>query len=80
MPVDLKQFLPHVEHCDLSEADKLALLEDLWSIISSFADEAWGLCPSQNIANDNVRFSGIKPLISLESLDADNSNEQAAGE
>ncbi len=48
MAVDLKQFLSYVEHCDLSEAEKLALLEDLQSIMSSFADDAWGLCPTQH--------------------------------
>jgi len=79
MPVDLNQFLPYVEHCDLSEEQKLALLEDLWSIMSSFADEAWGLCPTQHFANDNEAFSGIKPLNTVEYLHADNANEPLAG-
>ena len=38
MTIDLKQFLPHVEHCNLTEEQKLALLADLWSIMESFAD------------------------------------------
>lgn len=71
----LKQFLPYVEHCDLTEDQKLELLADLWSILESFADEAWGLCPSQNFANDNARFSGVKPLIPIKYPYADNSNE-----
>lgn len=75
----LKQFLPYVEHCDLSEDQKLELLADLWSIMESFADEAWGLCPTQHFANDNEGLSGIKPLNSIESLHADNSNEPQAG-
>ena len=79
MPIDLKQFLPYVEHCDLSEEQKLALLEDLRSILSSFVDEAWGLCPTQNYANDNERISGIKPLIPINYPDADNSNEPLTG-
>lgn len=79
MPIDLKQFLPYVEHCDLSEEQKLALLEDLRSILSSFVDEAWGLCPTQNFANDNERISGIKPLIPIKYPDADNSNEPLPG-
>lgn len=80
MPVDLKQFLPFVEHCDLSEAQKLELLADLWSIMESFADEAWGLCPTQHFANDNERFSGIKPLKPIDYTYADNANEPLSGE
>lgn len=79
MALDLKQFLPYVAHCDLSEEQKLALLEDLRSILSSFVDEAWGLCPTQNFANDNARFSGVKPLKNIEYPDADNSNDPPSG-
>lgn len=75
MPVDLKQFLPYVEHCDLTEEQKLALLEDLWSIVSSFVDEAWGLCPTQHFTEKSGQFSGLKPLSPIEYRHADNSNE-----
>ena len=80
MTVDLKQFLPFVEHCDLTEEQKLEVLADLWSIMESFADEAWGLCPTQHFANDNVRFSGIKSLNTIEYLRAENANEPSPGE
>lgn len=80
MPVDLKQFLPFVEHCDLSEEQKLALLADLWLIMESFADEAWGLSPTQNFANDNERLSGIKPLNPIDYPHADNANEPLSQE
>ncbi len=76
----LKQFLPHVEHCNLTEEQKLALLADLWSIMESFADEAWGLSPTQQFTNDNERFSGIKSLNSIDYLHTDNANEPLAGE
>lgn len=76
MALDLKQFLPLVKHCDLTEDEKLAVLEDLHAILSSFVDEAWGLCPTQNFANDNDRFSSVTPLNSLEYSHADNANEQ----
>ncbi|MFA7307833.1 MAG: hypothetical protein WC026_14295 [Hyphomicrobium sp.] len=75
----LRQFLPHVEHCNLSEAEKLELLADLWSIMESFADEAWGLCPTQHFANDNERLSGIKPLNNINYPHADNANEALPG-
>jgi hypothetical protein len=79
MPIDLKQFLPYVEHCDLTEEQKLELLADLWSIMESFADEAWGLCPTQHFANDNARFSSNKPLITIDYFNATNANEPLPG-
>lgn len=79
MPADMKQFLPYVEHCDLTENQKLEILADLWSIMESFADEAWGLCPTQHIANDNLPFSGIKPLNCIKYTGATNTNDPPAG-
>ncbi len=76
----LKQFLPHIEHCDLSEAQKLELLADLWSIMESFADEAWGLCEPHKFVNDNEPFSGVKPLIPINYPNADNLNEPGLGD
>lgn len=75
MPVDLKQFLPYVEHCDLTEAQKLELLADLWSILECFADDAWGVVPKHDFANDNEQFSRTKPLNTVECKYADNTNE-----
>lgn len=71
----LKQFLPYVEHCDLTEAQKLELLADLWSIMESFADDAWGIVAKNDFANDNKQFSRIKSLNGIEHLDAANANE-----
>lgn len=71
----LKQFLPYVEHCDLTEAQKLELLADLWSIMESFADEAWGIVANYDLANDNEQFSRIKPLNTIDYKHADNANE-----
>lgn len=74
MTTDLKQFLPYVEHCDLTEAQKLELLADLWSIMESFADDAWGVVPKHDFANDNEQLSRIKPLNTVDYMHADNAN------
>lgn len=79
MTTDLRQFLPHLAHCDLSEEQKLEILADLWSIMGSFADEAWGLCPTESSANDNAQFSRIKSLNTIKSKPADNANEPPPG-
>lgn len=70
----LKQFLPYVEHCDLTEAQKLELLADLWSIMESFADEAWGIVAKNDFANDNEQFARIKPLNTIDYTHAENAN------
>lgn len=74
MSVDLKQFLPYVEHCNLTEAEKLELLADLWSIMESFADDAWGVVPKHSFANDNAQFARKKSSVSVECKSAENSN------
>lgn len=71
----LKQFLPYVEHCNLTETQKLELLADLWSIMESFADEAWGVVPAHDFVNDNEQMSRIKSLKTIEYIDAANANE-----
>lgn len=39
----LEQFLPYVAHCEVSHEMKMQILRDLWSVMESFADEAWGI-------------------------------------
>jgi len=41
----LKQFLPYLEHATVSEEMKIEILRDLWKVMESFADEAWGIKP-----------------------------------
>jgi hypothetical protein len=78
MSAEIESYLQYLEHCDLSREEKLAILEDLWSIMQSFVDEAWGLCPSQHIANDNrpiaTQLDSNKPLEMLSSFHAANTN------
>jgi hypothetical protein len=79
MTTDLRQFLPYIAHCDLTEEQKLEILADLWSIMGSFADEAWGLCPTETFVNDNEQFSRINSLNTIEFKPADNANEPPPG-
>jgi len=76
--VDLNQFRQYVEHCDLSDEQKMALLEDLWSIVQSFVDEAWGLCPTQFAANENQQNTTVKALEMLDYPHADNASDKAS--
>lgn len=41
----LEQFLPYLEGSNVSEETKIEILRDLWKVMESFADEAWGIGP-----------------------------------
>lgn len=47
LEIDLDAYLPLFEDDDISEADKRALLEALWSIMMSFIQIGWGVHPVQ---------------------------------
>jgi len=38
----VRDYLAHLEHTNLSEAQKIELLQTLWSIMSTFVDLAFG--------------------------------------
>ncbi|SFF97072.1 hypothetical protein SAMN05518801_104249 [Novosphingobium sp. CF614] len=44
---DLTQYLSLFDDDEISEADKLALLDALWSIIQSLVHLGWGVHPAQ---------------------------------
>jgi len=43
----LEQFLPYLEHSNVSAEMKMQILRDLCRVLESFVDEAWGTCPIQ---------------------------------
>lgn len=45
----LEQFLPYLEHSNVSEEMKMQILRDLRKVLESFVDEAWGTCPIQQV-------------------------------
>jgi hypothetical protein len=40
---DLREYLPHLDGTNLSEDQKIELLQTLWSIISAFVDQGFGV-------------------------------------
>jgi len=73
----IDEFLPYLDNSDLSPEDKRILLEHLWSVVESFADDAWGLSPTQHsAANDNgQQISTTEEFNSVKCLHADNDNQ-----
>ena len=52
---DLREYLVHLDHTQLSEAQKLEVLQALWSIMSTLVDLAFGTDPVQQALSDQVR-------------------------
>lgn len=42
VPLDIEKYRAYLQHTDLSEEQKAALLQTLWSIASTFVDLAFG--------------------------------------
>lgn len=47
LEVDLSRYAPLFDDEGVSDADKMALMEALWSIMMSFAQMGWGVHPVQ---------------------------------
>ncbi len=71
MPVNIEKYRQYVDHCDMTEEQKVAFLETLWSIMESFVDDAWGNTPAANDnqrGNDENSSSNIMKLIDYSSI------------
>lgn len=51
-PLDVNKYRSHVENFDLTEEQKLELLETLWSIMTAFVDLGFGADAVQYIFRD----------------------------
>lgn len=55
MPLDVDKYRPYLDGYDLTEDQKIAMIEALWSIAEAVSDLAYGVHGSQlvEVANDN---------------------------
>lgn len=66
---DLREYLAFLDDTNLSEAQKIELLQTLWSIMSAFVDLAFGTDPVQQVLpsitasqhTDDSIVSAVKP-------------------
>jgi hypothetical protein len=61
-PEHLREYLVHLDHTQLSEAQKLEVLQALWSIMSTLVDLAFGTDPVQQALSDRVRPGPLNPI------------------
>ncbi len=53
MQPDINKYLPMLENMDLTREQKIELIHDLWLIMESFVDRAFGIHPDQIHAKKN---------------------------
>ena len=53
MQPDINKYLPMLENMDLTRDQKIELIHDLWLIMESFVDRAFGIHPDQINAKKN---------------------------
>lgn len=53
MQPDINKYLPMLENMDLSREQKIELIHDLWNIMESFVDRAYGIHPDQQATKKN---------------------------
>lgn len=62
LPLDVKKYQRHVEDFDLTEEQKVELLETLWSIMAAFVDLGFGRdsvqCIFQSIGSNSLNSEG----------------------
>ncbi|MCI0667485.1 MAG: hypothetical protein L0Y43_05470 [Methylococcaceae bacterium] len=65
LPMDVKKYARHVEGFDLTQEQKVELLETLWSILTAFVDLGFGADSVQCLFRDvrpNSLHSGGDPV------------------
>jgi len=69
MPLDINKYRHYVDHFDGSDKQKAEMIQDVWSMMQCFVDQAFGLHPVQQCLEDteNTDLQGLPE--SLESKD-----------
>jgi len=60
---DWTDWLPYLEDQDISEVDKRALIETLWSIVVAFVDLGWQLNPKPEVCGEVLDLKAILTAI-----------------
>ena len=68
-----QDWLPYLEDQDLSEADKLELIETLWSLVVAFVDLGFGLTSDPINCENSI---DLKTLLENSVLNSDQANNK----
>lgn len=67
MPLDMNKYWKYVDEFDLTEKQKVELLQSVWSIMESFVDTAFGLHPAQNSRDKALEKDLQSPIMDVKS-------------
>lgn len=67
MKPDIDKYLPMLDGMDLSREQKVQLIHDLWNIMQSFVDRAFGIHPLQQVCNKTLNSDLQESILRLES-------------
>lgn len=70
MKPDINKYLPMLDGMDLSREQKIKLIHDLWHIMQSFVDRAFGVHPLQQCRGINYKsdLQDLDESINLNSI------------
>ncbi|MDT7043963.1 hypothetical protein [Candidatus Nitronereus thalassa] len=63
MKPDIEKYMPYLDEYDLTEDKKVQLIKDVWLIMESFVDQAWGLHPVQQCTDRHLIQAGKLNLL-----------------
>lgn len=77
MKPDIDKYLPMLDGMDLSKEQKIELIHDLWNIMQSFVDRAFGVHPLQQLRNKNLNSDLQESILRLDSETITQSSEDS---
>ena len=66
MKPDIEKYRQYVDHFNLSEAQKIDLINTVWRIMQSFTDRAFGIDPVQQAMDEKSLENGKRDLKMIE--------------
>ena len=76
MKPDLNKYLPMMDGYDMTHEQKIQFIHDLWHIMESFVDRAFGTHPLQQCSDKNYNSNLHDSMKRLESFQSTKSSEK----
>lgn len=60
---DIDKYRRHVDHFDLTEDQKVDLIQSVWRVVEGFADQAFGIDPVQLVGRASDKDAGARSVV-----------------
>ena len=61
--IDYERFMPYLKDMDLSDEQKRMVIEDVWNMMQSFVDQAFGIHPVQLAIRERLRSQNASSAV-----------------